>query len=97
MSKPLTIVAIIRAKDGCREAVAAQLHTLLAPSRRDPGCLNYDLHISLETPGLFLFYENWATRADWEAHMATPHLVAWKAQAADLVADTQLLQMEPTG
>lgn len=95
MSKPLTIVAVIRAREGCADAVAGRLRGLVAPSRRDPGCLNYDLHVSVEEPGLFLFYENWATRADWDAHMVTPHLEAWKAEAESLVASTEILQMEP--
>lgn len=95
MSKPLTIVAVIRAREGCADRVHAHLRGLVAPSRADAGCLDYDLHVSLETPGLFLFYENWATRADWDAHMVTPHLAAWKAAAADLVASTEILQLEP--
>ncbi len=97
MSKPLTIVAIVRALPGREDAVHAELRKLVAPSRRDPGCLNYDLHRSVEEPGLFLFYENWATRAEWLAHMETPHLAAWKLLAADLAAGTEILQMEPTG
>ena len=97
MPRPLTIVAIIRARAGQEDAVGRELRNLVEPSRCDPGCLNYDLHRSVETPGLFLFYENWATKADWEAHMATPHLAAWKAAAADLVESTELLQMQPEG
>jgi len=97
VSLPLTIVAIVRARAGREAEVGRRLRGLIAPSRRDPGCLNYDLHVSLETPGLYLFYENWATRADWEAHMATPHLADWKAAAEELVASTEILQMQPEG
>lgn len=95
MSKPLTIVAVIRAREGRADRVHAHLRGLVAPSRADAGCLNYDLHVSVTEPGLFLFYENWATRADWDAHMVTPHLESWKAAAADLVASTEIQQMEP--
>lgn len=95
MSKPLTIVAISRARPGCEDDLHAALRSLVEPSRRDPGCLQYDLHVSVETPGEFLFYENWATRAEWQAHMETPHLTAWIARAPELVADSRLLQMEP--
>jgi len=93
--KPLTVVARIQAKPGRETAVAAELHRLLEPSRRDAGCLNYDLHVSLETPGLFLFYENWETPEAWAAHMDTPHLLKWRTAAEDLVQDIELLQMEP--
>jgi len=95
--KSLTIVARIQAKAGQEGMAEAELHKLIEPSRRDRGCLEYVMHASLETPGLFLFYENWETKADWEAHMETEHLQEWKAVAADLAANVEIMQMEKIG
>ena len=95
MSTPLTIVAIVRASLDSPAAVHAELLKLLAPSRLDPGCLSYDLHTSLESPGVFLFYENWGSKAEWEAHMETPHLLAWRAIAEELGVEVELMQLGP--
>ncbi|MBV9652921.1 MAG: antibiotic biosynthesis monooxygenase [Acetobacteraceae bacterium] len=75
--KPLTVIAKLKAKSGCEEQLAAMLQGLVSPTRAEKGCINYDLHRSLEEPGVFIFYENWETRPLWDDHMKSPHLVAF--------------------
>lgn len=94
MPTPLTIVAKIVARPGAETQLDVLLRALVAPSRADPGCLQYDLHRSCDDPRLFLFFENWATRADWDAHMQTPHLDALRAASDALVESVELLPME---
>ena len=53
-----------------------------------------DMHRDLENPGNFLFFENWATKDQWLAHMESPQLLAYKAVADDLVDVFELYQME---
>ena len=52
MSKPLTIVARIKAKPGQEDALAAELAKLVAPTLLEVGCLQYDFHRDLENPGI---------------------------------------------
>jgi quinol monooxygenase YgiN len=94
MSKPLTIVARIKAKPGQQDALAAELIKLVAPTLVETGCLQYDFHRDLEDPSNFLFFENWATKDQWLAHMESPQLLAYKAVAEDLVDTFELYQME---
>jgi quinol monooxygenase YgiN len=96
VSQPLTIVAIFQAAPDQIEALATALQGLVAPTLTEEGCLNYDLHQDLETSGRFLFYENWRTRADWDAHMESAHLIHHKANHGDLFSEVQILQMEKT-
>lgn len=97
MSKPLTIVAVFQANAGREAELATALGGLVAPTRAEAGCLNYDLHRDLEVSGRFLFYENWATRADWAAHMVSDHLQHHQATSGPLVARVEIFQMEMTG
>lgn len=85
-AKLLTVVAKIRAKPGLEARVQEELLALVAPTRAEAGCLNYDLHRSQEEPGLFLFYENWRSAQDLDAHLQTPHLQRFLSQAPDLLA-----------
>ena len=43
-AESLTVVAQIKAKPGKESQVRQELLSLVAPSRQDDGCLNYDLH-----------------------------------------------------
>ena len=44
MSKTLTIVASIEAKPDKIDLVKAELQKLIAPTLKEAGCIQYDLH-----------------------------------------------------
>lgn len=93
MSTPLTIVAKIQAEPGCEEEVQAALQAAVTPTLAEDGCLQYDLHRDHHQPGLFLYFENWATRAQWEAHMASEHLAAMKRATEGKIVETVIWEM----
>jgi quinol monooxygenase YgiN len=76
MSEPLILIARVRAKAGQETRLRRELQRLLAPTRAEAGCISYDLHQSQTDPALFVFYENWKSQADLDAHFETPHLQA---------------------
>lgn len=53
---------------------------LLEPSRKDDGCISYNLYEEPEQPGRFWFLEVWASKEQLEAHLAQPHLVGFAAK-----------------
>jgi quinol monooxygenase YgiN len=77
MSEPLTVIARFQAKAGQESRLRRDLQSLLAPTRAEAGCINYDLHQSQSDPALFVFYENWTSQAALDAHFQTPHLQAF--------------------
>jgi quinol monooxygenase YgiN len=82
----VTVLARVQARAGCEDEVRRLLLALVAPSRNEAGCLNYDLHQSTTDPTEFMFYENWVSRAALDAHMEMPHLDEFDARAAGLLA-----------
>ena len=59
---------------------------LVAATRAEEGCINYDLHQASSDPTLFLFYENWEGKEALDKHSQSPHIKAWRARANDLLA-----------
>jgi quinol monooxygenase YgiN len=53
----LTIVAHITAVAGKADFLRSQLEALIAPTRAEAGCLQYDLHVDTTDPHVFLFFE----------------------------------------
>ena len=86
-AKKCTVVAKIRAKAGLEDKVRSELLSLITPTRKESGCINYDLHQSQEDKGLFLFYENWVSRQDLDDHLKTPHLQAFLGKSEELLAE----------
>ena len=75
----LTLIAKWKATPGAEDRLYEALRSLVEPTLAEQGCINYDLHRSIEDPGLFMFYENWTTKALWEQHINAPHIQAFWA------------------
>ena len=89
----LIILAQITAAPGKEELLRSELDKLVAPTRAEEGCVQYDLHEDNDRPGFFVFYEIWENRELWQAHMNQPHLAAYRAATEGAVADFQLHEM----
>ena len=97
MTKPLVLVATIRALPGHEDSVESALQALVEPTLAEAGCRQYDLHRDLDTPGFFLFYEIWSTRADWEAHNDSEHISSMLQQTQEMIEDPVIVQLEKIG
>ncbi|MBO2928439.1 putative quinol monooxygenase [Metapseudomonas otitidis] len=73
MTSPLHLIAHIDAQPGQAEAVEAALRELVAASRSEPGCLQYDLHRDRADALRFVMLETWRNDAALAAHQATAH------------------------
>jgi quinol monooxygenase YgiN len=83
----VTVIALIKAKKGMEERVDEELRRLLAPTRAEEGCLNFDMHQALEDTSRFMFHENWTTESALRAHFETPHIKHWLTQTDELLAE----------
>jgi quinol monooxygenase YgiN len=72
----VTLTAMVKAKPGQEGAVKEALLSLVEPTRKEPGCLVYNLHQSIGDPTLFMFYERWSSQEALDAHGKTPHMRA---------------------
>ena len=75
----LTVVAKVVAKKDCVEAVKTELLKLIAPTRKENGCIEYNLHQDNDDPAVFVFYETWESLACLGAHMNTEHFKTYVA------------------
>lgn len=83
-SNLVTVVAAMKAKPGKEAELRAAALALVEPTRKEKGCVQYDLHVHLTDPASIVFYENWETEEDLNNHGQTPHMVAFRARVGDL-------------
>jgi quinol monooxygenase YgiN len=68
---------------------------LLAPTRLEAGCINYDLHAATDDPAKFLFHENWTSKAHLDAHLQSSHIKALLPRVDELcTAPPQIMLWE---
>ena len=91
MSEPLTVIAHARAKPG-KEAQAREiLRALVAPTKLEEGCIDYDLHESVDDPVLFVFFENWTSAAALDAHSRSPHIAHFRSICAESLVEPPVI------
>ena len=85
--KKVTVVARFKAKQGMEETVRQEIMALVEPTRSEPGCINYDLHQSVDDKSVFMLYENWVSKKDLDEHLEMPYLKDLKAKADQILAE----------
>jgi quinol monooxygenase YgiN len=82
----VTLIVQLRPRDGQEMLLEAELRALVGPTRKEDGCITYDLHRSAEGPAAYLLHEIWATREAHSKHTNTPHFLRWNARKDSLLA-----------
>lgn len=70
VSTQISVIAQIRAKSGHEDEVRTLISHLAEPSRKEPGCLKYDVFEDAYYTGSFFSYEEWKSEADLDTHLA---------------------------
>jgi len=92
-SKMVTAVAVARAKPGQEDELGRRMMALVAPTLAEAGCINYDLHRSNTDPAVWMFYENWRSQADLDAHMQSRHFKDFFSRAGEVLAHVDAYQL----
>ena len=86
------------AKTGREAEAAAILEKLTAESRKEPGCVMYQVHKHKTDPRRFFIYEQYKDDAALEAHRNAPHFLQLAKKDLVKVADrTEGHLFEPLG
>lgn len=96
MSEPFLVISRIEVRPDAWEPFVAAAAACIEATRREQGCLAYEIHESLTQPGRFVSYESWETRADIDRDMRSPHKVAFlEATRACVTAPPVVEVIEP--
>ena len=85
---PLNVFAIIDAKPEHVASVEKALREMLAPTRAEDGCLQYELNRHLDNPARLMMIERWRDEAALDHHAATPHIARLRRAMAGRVDRT---------
>ena len=86
MSK-LTVVAKVVAKVESLATVKSELLKLIEPTRKEVGCIEYNLHQDNEAPTVFIFYETWESSACLDNHLNSAHFKNFAGAVGSLVEE----------
>jgi autoinducer 2-degrading protein len=88
MSKQeITVTARLKIKKTMLDEAARGLKELAAKTRKEPGCIKYELHRCLDDDTMLLIYEVWKQKDDIDKHFETAHFKAWRKLSQDMTAE----------
>ena len=85
-----TLLVILRPREGQDIFLEAELRALIGPTRKEEGCLRYDLYRAAEGPAAYLLYEIWESRNHHTSHTKTDHFLRWNARKDSLLASREV-------
>ena len=90
----LTVVAIAETSPDKINELKSICTGLIEPTRKEEGCISYELYQDTNNPGIFTFIERWKSQEHLDIHLKTPHLVAaGEAFSSILTKDLVILML----
>ena len=90
------VIATIMVQPGTQDRFLEHARTFIAASRREKGCLAYDIHVSATDPNKIVTVEQYESEQAMVAHNTSNHLKALVAAVGSLLAaPPQLLAITP--
>ena len=82
----VTLVVLLKAREGQEPLLEAELRALVGPTRREDGCITYDLHRGADSVSAYMLHEVWESREAHRLHTQTAHFIRWNARKDALLA-----------
>ena len=92
------VVARVVARLGKEDELRTLLRGLIEPTRRELGCVTYELLQNTADPTDFTFVEEWSSGADLDVHLQSAHLRNARSRLPELtVADPDIRRYTVVG
>ncbi len=86
MLKPtVKVVAFFKARPEKIDALRQVLSSFIEPTRKEKGCLLYELHQNSSDPTDFAFIEEWESHETLDRHLTTPHIQSALPHLGELI------------
>jgi quinol monooxygenase YgiN len=83
----LVCVAEFQALQGKEQELIAALHCLMEPTRKELGCLRYELNQRVDDPRRITFIEKWKNQEAFDEHCATACIKSFFDEVRPLVVE----------
>ena len=89
----IVVTSKFKSHPGMRDKVTELSVPCVEATRKEKGCLRYELFVSSEDDVTLQFVEEWTDLDSLRGHMKTPHLIAFKEQRKNMVEEGMVLKI----
>jgi quinol monooxygenase YgiN len=91
----LYVIATLRVRPEKRATCIAAARKVIAETRKEEGCIFYDMHQSVTDPDQIVFVERWASTDALGNHFKAPHMEAWRNVGKECFVDRKVEIISP--
>jgi len=84
------LVATLKIKPGSLPDFVEAAKACIVETRKEPGCISYDLHQSVSDEDTIVFVERWETREALDGHFVAPHFKVWREAGSPYFLDRKI-------
>lgn len=89
------VVATLTLKPGAKQHLIEPARACIAETRKEAGCISYDLSTSVTDDDTMVFLERWESREALTAHSRQPHLAVWRDASAPHLVSRKIEVVHP--
>ena len=89
------VIATLRVRPEKRATCIAAARKVIAETRKEKGCIFYDMHQSVTDPDQVVFVERWASTDALGNHFKAPHMAAWRDVGEECFVDRKVEIIAP--
>ncbi|MDR2179759.1 MAG: antibiotic biosynthesis monooxygenase [Synergistaceae bacterium] len=89
----IVVTSTFKSLPGKREKIIELARPCIETTRKEKGCIRYELFVSGDDSVTLQFIEEWTDLDSLRAHLKSPHLAAFKEQRADSVDKGGILKV----
>ena len=86
-NESIVLIARLKVKSDKVEQTKSAALAIVDQSRNEAGCINYDIHQSIEDETLFFWHETWVSKAALDEHFATPFFQQFFTVVGEVAAE----------
>jgi quinol monooxygenase YgiN len=83
----INLTLVLKSKEEFTEKVKGLLENLVENSRKETGCLQYNLHQNIENPTVFIFHEVWENKEIYDLHNSQEYVKHFFSLAPNLLSE----------
>lgn len=83
--------AVIHIKENYVMDAIEILKKLVIETRKEKGCVQYDLFEDYRNKGVFFIHENWETKEDLHNHQVSEHMLFFRERIASMLENPNMV------
>ncbi len=85
--------AIIHVQENAMMDAIEILKKLVIETRKEKGCMQYDLFEDHRNKGVFFIHEAWETQEDLQNHQAAPHMMLFRQAIGPILEKSNMVYL----